>query len=153
MTVGEKIKRIRQLKGLTQVQLADLVSLPVARIQQYEANIRNPKFTQLEKFATALDVTVEYLVNHNLDTYDDVKHALLELEDTFGLKISEINGNCILQFNDMELTQFLEEWLNAKKGSNSSTQTLKDYEIWKVTYPLCKNNVIEKEIECNGDIE
>ena len=138
MTVGEKIKRIRQVKGLTQVQLADLVSLPVGRIKQYETNVRNPKPAQLEEFAAALGVTVEYLTNHNIDTYNDVKHTLLELEDTFGLKISEINGNCILQFNDTELTQFLKEWQNAKKGSNSSAQTLKEYELWKATYPLQK---------------
>lgn len=138
MTVGEKIKKARQLNGWTQAQLASILGLPVARIQQYEANIRNPKFTQLEDFAKVLGVSTEYLTNHNLDTYNDVKHTLLELEDTFGLKISEINGNCILQFNDTELTQFLKEWQNAKKGSNSSAQTLKEYEFWKATYPLQK---------------
>lgn len=153
MTVGEKIKKIRQLYGYTQAELASLSTLPLATIKQYESNRRTPKEFQLTQIANALGVSYEYLSDHNIESYNDVKHALLELEDTFGLKISEINGNCVLQFNDMELTQFLEEWLNAKKGSNSSTQTLKDYEIWKVTYPLCKNNVIEKEIECNGDIE
>lgn len=138
MTIGEKIKKIRQLYGYTQAELASLSALPLATIKQYESNRRTPKDFQLTQIANALGVSYEYLSDHNIESYNDVKHTLLELEDTFGLKISEINGNCILQFNDTELTQFLKEWQNAKKGSNSSAQTLKEYELWKATYPLQK---------------
>ena len=35
----------------------------------------------------------------------------------------------------MELSDFLNQWYNAKNDSNKSTQTLKDYELWKITYP------------------
>lgn len=136
MTVGEKIKKIRQLRGLTQAQLATLVGLPVARIKQYEINVRNPKPAQLQEFASALGVSTEFLTNHNIDTYNDIKHILLELEDTFGLKLLESEGQTVISFNDRELLQFLNEWKNAKQGANSNSETLKEYELWKATYPL-----------------
>lgn len=136
MTTGEKIKKARQLKGWTQAELASIVDLPVSRIQQYEANIRNPKPSQTEAFARALGVSIEFLTNHNIDTYNDIAHTFLELEDTFGLSINESNGEYILQFKDKELSHFLTQWIKAKNGSNNSSQTLKDYELWKATYPL-----------------
>lgn len=136
MTVGEKIKKIRQLRGLTQVQLANFVSLPVGRIKQYETNVRNPKPAQLEEFASALGVSTEFLTNHTIDSYNDVKHTLMELEDTFGLTVTEIDGKCVLQFKDVELSHFLEEWYKEKKTSNASAQTLKEYDLWKATYPI-----------------
>lgn len=136
MTVGEKIKKARQLNGWTQAELASIMSLPISRIQQYEANVRNPKASQVEEFAKVLNVTTEYLTNHSADTYNDIKHILLELEDTFGLKIDRINGNCVLQFNDREMSQFLNNWYNEKQNSKANSDTIKQYELWKATYPL-----------------
>ena len=136
MTIGEKIKKARQLRGWTQAELASIMDLPVSRIQQYEANIRSPKPSQAEIFAERLGVNVEFLSNHNIDTYNDVAHTLLELEETFGLSIEEQNGEHILKFKDRELTEFLKNWYTAKIKSNTSSQTLKNYELWKATYPL-----------------
>ncbi len=147
MTVGEKIRKIRQLRGLTQVQLADLVGLPVGRIKQYEINVRNPKLSQLEEFAKALGVTTEYLTNHNTDTYSDIKHILLELEDTYGLQITEFDGHYVLQFNDREMAQFLADWCKAKHGSNANSDTLKQYELWKATYPLNNLNSMASKLQ------
>lgn len=44
---------------------------------------------------------------HSLYSYYDVKHALLELEDDFRLRISEMEGKYILQFDDTELYEYL----------------------------------------------
>lgn len=43
MTVGEKIKRIRTFRGMTQKELGLAVSLTENRIAQYETNYRTPK--------------------------------------------------------------------------------------------------------------
>lgn len=136
MTIGEKIKKARQLRGWTQAELASIMDLPVSRIQQYEANIRSPKPSQAEIFAERLGVSIEFLSNHNIDTYNDVSHTLLELEETFGLSVDEANGEYILKFKDRELSEFLKHWHTAKTKANSSAQTLKNYELWKATYPL-----------------
>lgn len=136
MTIGEKIKKIRQLYGYTQSELAFASSLPLATIKQYESNRRTPKDFQLTQIANALGVSYEYLSDHNIESYNDVKHTLMELEDTFGLTVTEIDGNCVLLFKDMELSHFLEEWYKKKKTSNASAQTLKEYDLWKATYPM-----------------
>lgn len=135
MTIGEKIRKVRQLYGYTQSQLAFISSLPLATIKQYESNRRTPKAKQLNQLSDALGVSIEYLTNHNIDSYNDIKHVLLELEETFGLNVTKTEDSYVLKFNNMELTNFLKQWYDAKNASNKSTQTLKEYELWKVTYP------------------
>lgn len=57
---GEKIKKIRQSKGLTQEQLGALCDPPMAgsAIRRYENNKSNPKIQTLQKIAKALEVPV-----------------------------------------------------------------------------------------------
>ena len=59
-TIAENIKRIRKEKGLTQKQLGDLCTPPMAdsAIRRYEIGKANPKTETLSKIARALGVTV-----------------------------------------------------------------------------------------------
>ena len=57
MTKGEKIKRIRQHRGMTQKELGDAVGLTANRIAQYEMGYRVPKATLLEKMVEAFNVS------------------------------------------------------------------------------------------------
>ena len=43
MTLGDKIRKYRTLKGLTQAQLGSMVKLTGDRIRQYENDVRKPK--------------------------------------------------------------------------------------------------------------
>lgn len=147
MTVGNKIKKIRQLRGWTQEQLAINVGLSTDRIKHYEIGARVPKPAQLEEFAKALGVPAEFLKDHDLDTCRDVEHALLELESTFGLEISEENGKIILDFKDEELHDFLHIWAKAKMGSNIDNESKKNYELWKADYPLSHAEESAKKVK------
>jgi len=57
MTFNERLKEIREKKGLTQEQLAKLSGLSTRMIQNYEKNSR-PQFDNAKKLATALEVSV-----------------------------------------------------------------------------------------------
>ena len=57
MTTGEKIKRIRQHRGMTQKELGDAVGLTANRIAQYEMGYRVPKAALLEKMAEVLRIS------------------------------------------------------------------------------------------------
>lgn len=57
MTFNERLKEIRESKGLTQEQLAKLSGLSTRMIQNYERNSR-PQFDNAKKLATALEVSV-----------------------------------------------------------------------------------------------
>ncbi len=53
MTIGEIIQTKRKKAGLTQKQLAEKVGVAAITIQQYERNVREPKFEMLVKISEA----------------------------------------------------------------------------------------------------
>lgn len=63
MTIGEKIKRLRKKRGLTQKQLAQDANIAVISLQQYESNKRIPSTKQLIKIANAFLVPVDFFVS------------------------------------------------------------------------------------------
>lgn len=134
MKIGEKIKKARQLKGWTQAQLASKADLPIARIQQYETNFRHPKISQLQAISKALDVPIEYFTEFSLETYNSIMFALFELEDTFNLRIENINGKPMFIFDDKQLSMYLSAWAKEKENSSLSIDTLNAYDKWKMTF-------------------
>ena len=56
--IGKKIRAYREVRGYSQIQLAELSGINVGTIRKYELGIRNPKPDQLEKIATALGLNV-----------------------------------------------------------------------------------------------
>lgn len=64
MKVGEKIKKARLEKGLTQKEIAQKIGISQPTYTQWENGTRNPKRETLIKIATALDVPIALL-------YDD----------------------------------------------------------------------------------
>lgn len=67
--VGERIRRMREYYGLSQVDLAKLCSMNVTQLRQYEYGYRNPKQKQIEKIAQALKVAPEVLNRSSDDLY------------------------------------------------------------------------------------
>ena len=61
-TVGERIKTARRNAKLTQAGLAAKIGAATGTVQQYELGKREPRLSQLEKIATALDVSVGELL-------------------------------------------------------------------------------------------
>lgn len=57
MTFGEKIKKIRKDKKMTQSELAQKMNCTKVMISQYEHGQRKPKLETIEKFARALGVS------------------------------------------------------------------------------------------------
>jgi transcriptional regulator with XRE-family HTH domain len=67
MTVGERIKNLRGQKKLTQTELAKLVSLSYIQVGRYETNKSNPSADVLQRLASALDTTTDYLMKGTED--------------------------------------------------------------------------------------
>ena len=65
MAVGDRIKRVRNFRGMTMKELGMAVGFDEksadVRIAQYENNSRKPKEELMRKIAVALDVSVAYL--------------------------------------------------------------------------------------------
>lgn len=68
MTIGEKIKAIRKQKGMTQAQLAESCGFATVTIRQYESGKREPRYSQVEKIASVLEVTATSLYPNELSS-------------------------------------------------------------------------------------
>ena len=63
MSFKDRLREKRLEANLTQVQLAEKVSISARTIQNYELGTRKPtKYEVVEKLATVLDTTPEYLL-------------------------------------------------------------------------------------------
>ena len=82
VNIGDKIKRYRKERGLTQKELAESCGMFDSAIRRYESNRANPKLETLEKIANALNVNVTDLLDittrSDLSTYT-TKELLEEL--------------------------------------------------------------------------
>ena len=101
MTVGEKIRKIRKKKKMTQNALAELTGLAAITIRQYEANKYIPKIENLSKIAHALDTSLSEFLEpvqtiSKYDTTNDTWNSLIKANDgKLHQKIETkiINGN------------------------------------------------------------
>ena len=73
MTVGERIKKIREQKGIKQKDLAEKLGISYVMLSQYERGVRTPKYKTVDKIALALDVTPLYLMYGDESTIIDTK--------------------------------------------------------------------------------
>ena len=59
-TLGQLIKKAREEKGLTQIQLAEMSNVTEPSIRKYECGKRNPKINTVIAIAKALDKPLTY---------------------------------------------------------------------------------------------
>lgn len=79
---GDILKEIREDKGFTQSDLAELLNLSRSTITSYENNINEPSFQILIKIADVFGVSIDYLLGrtpekHNLNLEQAVNKDLL----------------------------------------------------------------------------
>ena len=72
MRIGDRIKELRTIYGITQVQLAEKAGISRSVISQYESNLVEPTASVVAKLAVALNSSTDYL---------------LGLEDDFGIRV------------------------------------------------------------------
>ena len=67
MEIGQKIKRLRVLKGLTQEELADRAELSKGFISQVERDLTSPSIATLVDILQCLGTTISEFFNDNLE--------------------------------------------------------------------------------------
>ena len=63
----QRLKAARDLRGLSQGELAGRAGLPPSSIAHFETGPRKPSFDTLRKLANALEVTTDYLLGRTDD--------------------------------------------------------------------------------------
>ena len=84
MSFSEKVKHSREVRGLTQQQLADAIGTSQRTIASYEAGVSMPRATTLFKLAEALGVSTDYL------KYDEITDPTYGIEK--GPYVEEARG-------------------------------------------------------------
>jgi len=68
--LAAKLLAIRQGRKLSQPKMARLLNIRDSRVSQYETGKREPNLMVLLRYARAGQVTVEQLIDDDLDLYD-----------------------------------------------------------------------------------
>lgn len=87
MTVGEKIKTFRNIRGISQNMLGQLAGIDGTTIRKYELGSRNPKPDQLLKIAGALGVSINVFTDFDIETASDVLTLLFKMDEQIDMEI------------------------------------------------------------------
>lgn len=69
MSIGSNIKRIREIKGFTQEQLADLANVSFQAVSSWERDIYKPDIDKLINIAKVFDVSLSSLVENKQNKF------------------------------------------------------------------------------------
>ena len=136
MAIGERIRFIRNLRGMTQKYLGTLVGFPEKtadiRMAQYESGTRTPKDDLTKALADVLDVSPLALSVPDIDSQLGLMHTLFALEDLYGLKTNIADGKVTLHFDitnisDPSFSEMVTAWAEQAAKYKSS-------EIYKEAY-------------------
>lgn len=135
---SRKIKKLREKRGLTQKQLAELCGVSESAMRSYELGDRKPKKEILERVAMVLGVRSEYLTAPEFGPRMEFFYALLENDDLMGYTIAEVNGQPAIVADGMtvglEFSELLRDWSEMKQKLDAKEIAKEDYEDWKQTY-------------------
>ena len=165
MTTGEKIKRIRRHRQMTQKELGEKIGLGAGganRIAQYEMGYRIPKKPLLEKMAEVLNVSAMALSEGGNGAAADMMEQLFWLDEEvpgiinlvrtqrsetrynanqdFSLRYDDNDdwppdGPVAMWFNSTILNDFLKDGAEVQRKLRQGEITERDYFEWKICWP------------------
>ena len=157
MAIGERIRFIRNLRGMTQKYLGMAIGFDEktadVRMAQYESGTRTPKEKLVSNLAHVLDVSPYALTVPNIDTYVGLLHTLFALEDLYGLKINSIDGELCLTLDKTNGTTYLSmfdmfnAWQHEAEKLKAGTIIKEEYDTWRYNYPRIEAERCKAELD------
>ena len=145
MAIGERIRFFRNLRGLTQKYLGQMVGFPEKtadiRMAQYESGSRTPKAELTENLAGVLGVSPLALSVPDIDSYLGLMHTLFTLEDRYGLTVETGENGVSLRVDPRkgkdaaELSEMLTAWAQQAEKLRNGDISREDYDKWRYNYP------------------
>ncbi len=145
MAIGERIRFFRNLCGMTQKYLGQVVGFPEKtadiRMAQYESGSRTPKADLTNKLAEIFDISPQALSVPDIDNYIGLMHTLFTLEDRYGLTILKTE-NGVSMYADpkkgtdaTELSEMLNAWAEQSEKYHNGGINRDEYDKWRYNYP------------------
>jgi len=157
MRIGEKIKKFRVAQGLSQKQLAIMSGMSEPAVRNYELGNRTPSFQQLERLAFALKLSPYALADPCLENRHGVMQALFSMEDDFGLRPVEVDGQVMLCIDRQKKNPApgspeddLRDWYGVAVELAKGAISQEEYDEWRYSYPRVK---AEREKAARGELE
>ena len=145
MAIGERIRFFRNLRGMTQKYLGQVVGFPEKtadiRMAQYESGSRTPKAELRENLAGALGVSPLALSVPDIDSYLGLMHTLFALEDIYGLKIDKLDDEVCIRLDKNRGTSYISllerftAWQKEAEKYRNGEISKEEYDHWRYTYP------------------
>ena len=149
MAVGERIKYIRNMRDMTQKELGLAVGFDEnsadVRIAQYESGTRTPKEKILDTIANILKISPRALDVPDIESYVGLAHTLFTLEDLYGLRIGEIDGEICLRLDKSKRMIYVSmfdmflAWQQESEKLKNGEITEDEYNTWRYNYPRINN--------------
>ena len=145
MAIGERIRFFRNLRGMTQKYLGQMVGFPEKtadiRMAQYESGSKSPKAELTENLAGVLGVSPLALSVPDIDSYLGLMHTLFTLEDRYGLTVETGEIGVSLRVDPRkgkdaaELSEMLTAWAEQAEKYRNGKINREDYDKWRYNYP------------------
>lgn len=159
MAIGERINFFRNKRGMTQKYLGQVLGFDEksadVRIAQYESGARSPKSEYTNALADALDVSPKALNVPEIDSYEGLMHTLFALEDLYGLRISNIDGEICLALKKFDNPEYLtmyehfEAWWQKAADMRDDKISKDQYDEWRYHYSTASSSGISAHIPGN----
>lgn len=145
MAIGERIRFIRNLRGMTQKYLGIQVGFPEKtadiRMAQYESGSRTPKADLVNELAKVFEVSPKALTVPDIESYDGIMHTLFTLEDLYGIRIDKLDGELCIRLdkgmgvNYITMFEMFSAWQEQAEKLKSGEITKEEYDHWRYNYP------------------
>jgi DNA-binding XRE family transcriptional regulator len=142
---------------MTQKYLGRAIGFPEktadVRMAQYESGSRTPKEKMTADIAHVLGVDARALSVPDIDSYIGLAHTLFALEDIYGLKVNELDGEVCLaidrrseQFHS-ELSDMLRSWYGEALKLKRGEITQEEYDEWRYSYPRVEAERFKQDVD------
>ena len=145
MAIGKRIRFFRNRKSMTQKQLGEILGFlgktSDVRVAQYESEARKPKLDLVKEIAHVFDVSPRAIDVPDIDSYLGLMHTLFALEDMYGLKIGEIDGEVCLRLDKSTgstystMFDMFHAWQEQAARLERGEIKKNEYDQWRYNYP------------------
>ena len=102
MTFGQKLKKLRTEKNLTQKDLADQLHVTFQTVSKWESDINEPDFSTLKEIAKLLDCSIEYLFSEDEQPVEEPQQEVVEVAPA---PVEQVTKTIIIHQKEMHVCE------------------------------------------------
>ena len=145
--IGDRIRKYRLFRNMTQKQLADGCRLSESAIRNYELGNRVPDYSTIHDIADVLEIDSALLNDINPEDINSMERLFYDLEAIYGIVPQFIDGELHIVFKKPDKSSsnkdiinhyFLEDqlldWCAVYDALQDGRITTEEYENWKIAH-------------------